>query len=36
MSTHQNDICLEAANDARAERGEPPITMEELINNAND
>ena len=36
MSTQQNDICLEAANEARAERGEPEITMEELINNHND
>ena len=36
MSCLQNDIALEAANEARAERGEPEITMEELINNAHD
>ena len=36
MSCKQNDEYVEAANEARAERGEPEITMEELINNAND
>ena len=36
MSCTENELALEAANEARAERGEPEITMKELINNAHD
>jgi hypothetical protein len=34
--TNENEIILEAANEARAERGEPEITWQELINKYND
>ena len=36
MSLKENDIVLEAANEARTEKNEPPITLQELINQQND
>jgi len=31
MSTKENDIALETENENRAERGEPEITLQELL-----
>jgi hypothetical protein len=34
--TNENETILEATNEARAERGEPEITWQELINQYHD